>query len=235
MIVKSVQLIGMAEAIEQSLSTKQPVVVLVPGWKDHHQTMTPLAKHLKNAGLPVVTISPQPSDGSIRLEVMAQEIKPVCDRIFEATQLPIKLVGFSMGGLITRSYVQELNGVAKCSHLVTIATPHLGTLNAFVSDLPGIVQMRPNNPWLHHLNNTLGEIIARTQTNAVPASDNTSPVANLEPLRLTSIWSPLDTTIVPPNSSFLPQAENIKILSPIHALLMKDRRVHHAVAEALRG
>jgi triacylglycerol lipase len=51
---------------------------------------------------------------------------------------------------------------------------------------------------------------------------------------LLSIWTPLDLTIVPPDSSVLPVGESLKVLNPAHAWMVYDPRVQQAVADFLR-
>lgn len=211
----SLELVGKEEAIGLSKRTDQSVVILVPGWKDTGKTLKPLLDFLVKENFPAIICSPQPSDGSLTIPQMAVALKPTCVEVVEQTKRPLKLVGFSMGGLIARSYLQECGGAKHCSHLVTIATPHMGVLTALATQKPGLRQMKPNDPWLQKLNASFADDMAKNQIN------------------VTSIWSPFDTTIIPPSSSFLGMVKNVRILSPVHALIMRDVRVHKAVGEAL--
>ncbi|WP_409013479.1 esterase/lipase family protein [Dyadobacter sp. CY351] len=70
----------------------------------------------------------------------------------------IDLIAFSMGGLISRYYLQRLGGLAKTDRFITIATPHHGTLAAYFLPFPGIKQMRPNSLFLIDLNGNLEQM-----------------------------------------------------------------------------
>jgi triacylglycerol lipase len=53
------------------------------------------------------------------------------------------------------------------------------------------------------------------------------------PVRYTSIWTPMDLMIVPPDSSVLQGADNISLLNPAHPAMLWDRRVFKLIREAL--
>ncbi|WLT39844.1 hypothetical protein NON20_10925 [Synechocystis sp. B12] len=58
-----------------------------------------------------------PNDGSASLAVLAEQVKQYIDGQF-APQQPVDLIGFSMGGLVTRYYLQRLgvwNGLGATS------------------------------------------------------------------------------------------------------------------------
>ncbi len=202
---------GKKEAIAKGKAQKQELIILVPGWLDHFHSMSSLEKFLLQANKPAYTFSPQPSNGSMAISDLAQYLKVEIMSVFEETQVPVKLVCFSMGGLIARYSLQKLECAPYCSKLITIATPHMGTMTAYVANQPGFMQMRPTSQWLISLNKNLPKL----QT------------------PITSIWSPFDTAIIPSSSSYLPFHKNIKILSPIHALMLKDMRIHKAVLKSL--
>ena len=57
-----------------------------------------------------------------------------------------------MGGLVSRYYVQRLGGIERVRRLITISTPHQGTLWAHMVGNPGSRQMRPGSAFLSKLN-----------------------------------------------------------------------------------
>jgi triacylglycerol lipase len=77
---------------------------------------------------------------------------------------------------------------------------------------PAAKQMRPRSPFIRELNRDL-TFLAR--------------------LQFTSIWSPLDTMIVPSSSSLLPVGTMRRILSPAHVLMPYDPQIMRAVLDAL--
>ena len=55
-------------------------------------------------------------------------------------------VGFSMGGLVSRYYVQRLGGLDHVDRLVTLSAPHNGSLLANLIANKGCREMRPGSP-----------------------------------------------------------------------------------------
>ena len=190
-----------------------PITFLVPGFLDSLKTLESLAKYLRRRGHRPMICSPQPSDGSAPLEELADQLAAFIDKAAPGDE-PINLFGFSMGGLITRLYLQRFNQYHRVQRYVTVAAPHRGTQTAHVfATLPGIQQMKPGSPLLRQLEEDLDK---------------------LKTVYFVSIWTPLDLTIIPADSSELPVGISRRILSPAHGLLMYDPRVQHAVSLALR-
>lgn len=186
--------------------------ILVPGFSDDERCLETLERFLQREGFPVSTISPQPSDGTVAVDALAERLALVIAARFPA-EMPLNLVGFSMGGLICRSYIQQMGGLARTERLITIATPHQGTWTAYACQRPACHQMRPGSHFLTRLN---------------------ADLSVLEQLNFTSIWTPLDLMILPAFSSYLPVGEMRAILSPFHRTLVIDGQILQAVAASLR-
>ena len=122
------------------------------------------------------------------------------------------IVGFSMGAMIARYYVQRLEGLARVRRFVTIAAPHHGTWTAYLRNNPGARDMRPGSPFLQDLNRN---------------------AESLSGLSFTSIWTPLDLMIVPSSSSRLSVGRSIPVLSLAHPLMVRDGRVLRLVESIL--
>ncbi|MEZ4870243.1 MAG: alpha/beta fold hydrolase [Caldilineaceae bacterium] len=193
-------------------ATTPALTILVPGFGDNEGSLQPLVRFLARRGMAVQPLSPQPSDGALGIDELAQQLHTMIEASIPPTQ-PINLVGFSMGGLICRYYVQAVPRQRRICRLITIATPHHGTWTAYTFQRPASIQMRPGSPFLVALNQDL------------------SPLAELA---FTSIWTPFDLTILPPTSSSLPVGEMVTIFSPFHKTLLIDPQVLHAVAQRLQ-
>jgi triacylglycerol lipase len=76
-------------------------------------------------------------------------------RIAEICALPgprrVILVAHSMGGLVCRAYMAR-HGADRVQRLITLGTPHGGTVLAYCLKGRNMQQMRPGNPWLERLN-----------------------------------------------------------------------------------
>jgi len=133
------------------------------------------------------------------LPQLAAQLGNAIDAAFGPEQ-PLDLLGFSMGGVIARIWVQLLGGWTRTRRFTTVASPHQGTLTALPWPrrwLAGIADMKPGSPLLQRLD------------------------SDLEPLRrieCCSFYCPADLTVVPGWKAVLP-------VGPSHALpgLRHDR------------
>ncbi len=69
-------------------------------------------------------------------------------------EMLIDILGFSMGGLISRVWIQEMNGFNRTKRFITVGPPHNGTVTAqFVptSLFPGIADMKINSELIKSL------------------------------------------------------------------------------------
>lgn len=61
------------------------------------------------------------------------------------------LVGFSLGGIVCRYYLQELNGIKRVDKLFTISSPHHGSYMSYLYPGKGIKQLWPNSGFINML------------------------------------------------------------------------------------
>jgi triacylglycerol lipase len=187
-------------------------VVLTPGFLDNVRILNPLAAYLRERGVRAYPLSPQPSNGTVAIDALAAQLARMIDHALGPTQ-PFIFFGFSMGGLIGRYYLQRLSGAARIPRLITLATPHRGTLTSrLLPWLPALAQMRPGSDFLADLN------------------------ADLTPLRrieFAAYWTPFDLSVTPPTRSYLPGLPARGVLSPLHATLPLDPWVVRRVGQAL--
>ena len=158
----------------------------------------------------VYTINYGPPYGDIEhfAEQLGSKIESVCAATGTARVL---LVCHSMGGLVARAYVRQ-RGPARIERIITIGTPHHGSV--FARGLIGrcLAQMRPGNAWLAELN----------RNESKPS-----------PVPITSIWSRHDSLVAPQASSELACAENVALIGIGHNALLGDRDVMKLVSRAM--
>lgn len=186
-------------------------VLLIHGIDDTHAIFGQMILFLSNLGWDVHSLDLVPNSGAAGLERLAEQVARYIEQTFAAGQA-IDLVGFSMGGIVSRYYVQRLGGIDRVQRFVTIASPHLGTWAAYSRFNPGCGQMRPNSPFLMDLNQN---------------------IFMLNQINFTSIWTPFDLMIIPANSSHLPVGKSIQVPVGGHAWMVTDSRSILKVAEAL--
>ena len=193
---------------------------------DTSHKMRTIASYLRDLGWQVATIDLDANTGDTRLEILAQQVAKLVDRTF-APEEQIDLLGFSMGGLVSRYYVQRLGGIAapalqdvprtqqlrqRVGRLITISTPHQGTLAANFSTRTGCRQMRPDSDFMTDLNRDIDM---------------------LNRVNFTSIWTPFDLIILPPSSSQLGIGTELQIPVLTHPWMVSDRRTLAAIFDAL--
>lgn len=126
---------------------ERPIVVL-PGLADNTAIFTELKQALPG---PLVSFGYSPLTGDVRTAAarLAEQIEELCAVAGVST---VDLVGHSLGGLIARYYVQRLGGHRRVETTVTIATPHAGTVTAWLlSPLPLVRQLRPGSELFQEL------------------------------------------------------------------------------------
>lgn len=180
-----------------------PRVVLVHGFLETGITFKPLQKRLEKRGFICYTPRLLHNDGRTGLENLAIHLKKDIDAKF-GTKEPINIVAFSMGGLVSRYYLQDLGGAERCKQLITISSPHNGTKVAWTYPSKGAIDMRPGSPFLAGLNATEGK---------------------LGKMPVTSYRTPMDLIILPPTSSVWERAENVEYPVLMHPLMLNSGKV----------
>jgi triacylglycerol lipase len=204
---------GAALAAPPATAGRNPVL-LIHGIADSERNMRWLARHLRREGWEVHTLNLTPNWGQNGLEPLAAQID--CFARQEFGKRKFDLVGFSMGGLVSRYYLQRLGGLDHVEHFVSLSAPHHGTaLATFAGLIPnrGCQEMKPGSPFL---------------------CDLARDADRLRRVKFTSLYSPFDLVILPASSSAMPQAQNIRLSVLLHPLMIFDKRCMRAVSDALR-
>jgi triacylglycerol esterase/lipase EstA (alpha/beta hydrolase family) len=184
-------------------------VLLVHGIWDTGTKLAPIARGLEAAGVPrTACITLSKNDGSVHLMDLAREVAAAA----AALGPKIDLVGFSMGALISRAYVQRLGGRDHVRRFVSIAGPQNGTLWARFAGAGarGVRDMAPDSALLRDL-----------ETDADPWGD----------VEVHTLWTPYDGMIVPPRSSVMRGTRSdARLPILVHRWLASDpRAVEHVV------
>ena len=191
----------------------KPPVVLLHGFIDNRSVFVLLRRSLAQHGRQQVeslNYSPLTCDIRTAAELLGRHIEEICRRTGHPQ---VDIVGHSLGGLIARYYVQRLGGDFRVRTLVTLGTPHSGTLVAPLADAHPIVrQMRPGSQVIEELR--------------LPAPGCRT--------RFVSFWSDLDQLMDPPETACVDHpdllAQNVQVTGVGHLALP----VHPAVATGIR-
>ena len=159
---------------------------------------------------PVYTLSYGPPLASI--DSFIDQLAGKIDAILAATGArQVAIVGHSMGGLIARAYLRR-HGPQRVGTVITIGTPHKGSVHAWLFPGVSLGQLRPSNAWLAELGR------------ARPSKE----------VRIVSIWSWHDSMVAPQTSAELAGAENIALAGIGHNALVRNERVYDIVATELK-
>lgn len=183
-------------------------ILMVHGITDTGNVFDAMKSYFQNKGFIIYTIDLIPNFGSADLRDLAQQVKQFIDTQFSPEE-KIILLGFSMGGLVTRYYLQRLNGLTKVDKYISISAPNNGTNLAYLPLLKGIQQMCPHSDFLQDLNHDVK--------------------ATLGMINCLIIWTPFDIIIIPANSSLLGIGKEVDIPVLIHKWMLSDSRVFEVI------
>lgn len=178
-------------------------VVMVHGIFEDGKAYDSLKRRLEYHGIECYVPKLKPADGRGGLENLAQGLQRDIENEFGADK-SFGIIAFSMGGLVSRYYLQELGGANRCETFITISTPHHGTKIAHAYPTKGTQQMRPGSEFLQKLH----------------ASED-----NLKNIPIVSYRTPFDLIIVPTDSSVWDRAENLKYNVSLHPLMLHSKPV----------
>jgi hypothetical protein len=181
------------------------VVVLVHGFFASAGVFRPMRARLeKEADARVASFSHPPGWGVKRI---AQQLAALVDRIPHGTR--IHLVGHSLGGLVARWYVQEMDGHARVAQTISLASPFSGTRHA------KRFRVLVGND-LHDESHVLGRIRERAHECGVPH---------------TSFIAAEDRVILPTHSAKFHHGDAIVLQGRGHNTLLFDKEVIDSIVE----
>jgi alpha/beta hydrolase fold len=192
-------------------------VLLVHGLVDNRSVFSVMHRSLRRRGFSQVftwnysPLLPGVAQGATDL---AAHIERICERTGHDQ---VHVVGHSLGGLIVRYLVQRQGGDRRIASLVTLGTPHQGSMWAHVLPTSLIRQLRPGASVFQEL--------------AEPAPGCRTSV--------TAVYSDLDQMVVPTSSGRCEhpdlRARNVLVHGIGHMSLPRHRGVVDEVAATLAG
>ncbi|MFN3386104.1 MAG: esterase/lipase family protein [Candidatus Thermochlorobacter sp.] len=189
----------------------QRTAILLHGIFDTGKVFSDLSAQLRKHGFRTLAPDLVPNDGSVSIATLAAQVKEIIEHEVEASAW-LALIGFSMGGIVARYYLQELGGYQRVQRLITISSPHHGSWLAYAAEGEGIRDLRPDSHLLQRLNTHADRLL---------------------PLKPLSLWTPLDLMIVPAHSAVWQLATNLAFNVIAHPLMLRSEAVHRTVVEAL--
>lgn len=187
-------------------------ILLIHGFTDTGKVFATMSAYFTNLGYKVHTLDLIPSYGTANLADLAQQVKIYIDDNL-AEESNINLLGFSMGGIVTRYYLQRLGGIEKVNQYISISAPNNGSFLSYGLPLKGISQMRPKSKFLQDLNQDVKEKLSKIKT--------------------LILWTPFDLMIIPANSSRLGIGQEMSLPILVHKWMLSDRRVLTVISDFL--
>lgn len=189
----------------------KPVVVLVHGLWNTVNIFWRLRPFLEAQGYTVYAIDLMPNNGDIGIDYQANQLETFVKHTLP-NQQTFSLLGFSMGGLVSRYYLQRLGGLQRVRCFVGVAVPHYGSALAWFRWNIGGRQMRPGSSFLTDLNRDMHTLL---------------------PCQPISLWTPYDLLVLPAYHCCLPVGENQRLPVSSHNGMLRDERSLSAIAQAL--
>jgi triacylglycerol lipase len=190
-------------------------ILLLHGIMDNRSVFAVLQRSLRRRGFgSVYAVNYSFFTGDIRSA--AQELRGHVEQLLERTGAEkVHIVGHSLGGMIARYYVQRMGGAASVDTLVTLGSPHRGTLAAYLMPTPLARQLRPGSDVIEEL--------------AAPAPGCDT--------RFLVVWSRMDQMVLPQRNARLAHpdlyTEELELRDVGHLSLPIDPRSVHWVATTL--
>lgn len=187
-------------------------IIMVHGIWDTGSVYHRMATYLRRQGHTCLHPDMDPKNGANGLRDLAEKLKVLIDQNF-GTDEPIVIIGFSMGTIISREYMQQLGGAARTTHFFSISGPHRGTLTAHLWLGKAARDMRFGSKLLTELNKDFSVF---------------------EGITVHSYRTPLDLLILPSISSKLHWAvENHTIPALYHHQMVAHKKVIQHIAAVL--
>ena len=173
----------------------RPTVLLVHGYACNRGEWWWLRRRLRALGFAVTTINLEPPFADI--DCFAGQLHARIEALLAETGVDrVALVAHSMGGLASRAYLRR-HGCGRVTTLITLASPHHGTLFARLGPGRNARQMEPDNDWIRQLGDQ--------ESFAIP---------------VVSIWGAIDEFMVPQDSSRLAGARDTEFATLGHLSML---------------
>jgi triacylglycerol esterase/lipase EstA (alpha/beta hydrolase family) len=184
---------SMAEPDHLPVGVRRRGVVLVHGFVCNRGVWNPMMRKLRARGIPFVAVNLEPVFCSIDRYV--DVVEAGVRRVASATGLPPVIVAHSMGGLAVRAWMTAHHADDRVHHVITIGSPHRGTLLGRFGYTANTRQMRMGCDWQHRL--AQGEYSERFS-------------------RYTCFYGHCDNMVFPARNATLPGADNRHIAGIAH-------------------
>lgn len=184
-------------------------VLLLHGYVCNRGFLLPLRRYLQVHGIDVYGHNLEPVYAGIDsyADGLARQIEQI---LADSRAEKLVILAHSMGGLVSRAYLRK-HGTRRVAKLITLGTPHHGTVMSRLGAGENARQMEPDSAWLRRLNEDMPNL----------------PVV--------SVFSYQDNIVLPQESSILAGATVVRLSGTGHVAMPFSRRVQEVALEEIRA
>lgn len=178
-------------------------LVLVHGLLDTPRVFHPLEAALAGRRRQLLSPSLPLQLGRIPVVESAVRLRHVIETTYGKTE-PVDVLGFSIGGVIVRTWLQLLGGHVRCRRFFSVGSPQQGTFMAQPWPsrwFSGLADLKPNSPLLNRLNNDLDR---------------------LRHLEIYSFYSAVDLVVLPGWNAVVPVGKRVLLPVLTHPELVRN-------------
>jgi triacylglycerol lipase len=186
-------------------------VVMVHGFADTGRLFRTMGDVLRSRGHACNAPTLEPRDRSLGIPDLSAKIAAFIEESVPRHE-PLALVGFSMGAVVLRHYLQARGGASRARAFFSISGPHAGTWISYLYPGMGTRQMRPGSAFLRELDRG---------------------TEGLSGLVLHTYRTPLDLMVAPSASARIRGVAERVVWCPLHSLMPSDPRVVGHIADEL--
>jgi triacylglycerol lipase len=190
-------------------------VLLVHGMFGDHRAMEPLAGYLRADGFTHVDAPDlAPVDGTLGVRPLTEQLDRAARALVRRTGARrIDVVGYSLGAMLARYWIQRGDGQVHGRRFVSLAGPHRGVVGGMLSNAQIARELRPES-----------ELLQDLERDRDPWG----------PVQVASFFSPLDAVIVPTETAILGRSRIVHAFgAPTHHHMATDEHLLRAVAGVL--
>jgi len=198
------------------ISQTQPPLVLVHGLLDTPEVFQKLRHEIGDRRLDLLIPHLSLRLGRTPIEEAAAELAAHIDAAYPG-QTPLDLLGFSIGGVIARTWIQRLGGHRRTRRFISLGSPQQGTLTA--------------QPWPGKIFKGLADL----KWDSALLRELNSNSELLESVDCHSFYSALDLAVLPGWRAVLPIGPQTELPVATHPQLLRDAAaIKPLAAELLR-
>ena len=198
------------------ISQTQPPLVLVHGLLDTPEVFQKLRQEIGDRRLDLLIPHLSLRLGRTPIEEAAAELAAHIDAAYPG-QTPLDLLGFSIGGVIARTWIQRLGGHRRTRRFISLGSPQQGTLTA--------------QPWPGQIFKGLADL----KWDSALLRELNSNSELLQSVDCHSFYSALDLAVLPGWRAVLPIGPQTELPVATHPQLLRDAAaIKPLAAELLR-